>query len=312
MLYTEQAVVRHLESWCRDHLGKHDSPEYAAYHAAFARHLATKRDEQLTAHSNRGLFGMSQAGGCIRAQGFRRDGIEGEPPHGDERMTWEVGHLLECATLAILEVSGFQLQSVQEPISWGPFASAVDGVLADGPVPLPYPVVVSVKTASYKSSSPPRGKMPAKRYGFAGLPLDGIYKSKPEWFVQAQLEMAATGLKHTLVVVIAKDMIAAFREDAIFRESGSLTWYAELVTADLSVSEATAQWYELATGDTDRQVGESAPPLALRAPGEYVRLPAPGDTASGWGGPNKEATGRFNPCFSCAYATRCWGMGHGE
>ncbi len=39
--------------------------------------------------------------------------------------------------------------------------------------------------------------------------------------------------------------------------------------------------------------------------GQYKRLVDPGDTKNGWGGPNREVTGTFNPCFGCDFAKAC-------
>lgn len=304
MIYTETSVTRYLTRWCADHLGKHDSPQYSAYMEHFQRYLDLKREEQGEAHSNGGRFGMSSAAGCLRANALKRAGVKGKPLDGDSAVTFEIGHLLECMALAVLSASGFTVTRVQETIRLDPaFQSAMDGVLEAGPVNLPYPVILSVKTASYKSSSPPRGKNPAKRYGFAQLPLDGIRRAQPSWYVQGQLEMAATGIGHAFVLVLAKDMIAAFRGDSVFENSGSLSWYAELLKADRDLAEGM-----------NRSVGQylsARPETAIpvlpvlnddpKSKFYVVRLPRPGDVESGWKGPNQEATGSFNPCFGCQY-----------
>lgn len=311
MIFTETAIIRYLEAWCKDHLGHHDSPEYARYHARFQEHLARKREEQAREHSNGGLFGMSGAAGCLRANALKRARVEGKPMEGDTLVTFEIGHLLECMTLAVLDASGFKVEDPQRAVELGGvFRSAVDGVLTAGPVALPYPLLVSAKTNSYKSSSPPRGNAPAKRYGFAALPLDGVRKAQPSWWVQSQLEMAATGYTHSLVLVVAKDMIAAFRGDSVFTASGSLSWYAEVIPAEptKAESEADPSWLKLEgqyghaltlldQGADPRRV----PPVVYQPGNGFIVLPAPGDFASGWKGPNQQVTGTFNPCFGCQY-----------
>ena len=303
-LYAETATVRHLEAWCRDHLGHHDSPEYTRYHARFQEHLTRKREEQAREHSNGGLFGMSGAAGCLRANALKRARAEGKPMEGDTLVTFEIGHLLECMTLAVLDASGFKVEDPQRPVELGGvFRSAVDGIVTAGPVALPYPVVLSVKTASYKSSSPPRGNAPAKRYGFAALPLDGVRKAQPSWWVQSQLEMAATGFERSLVVAIAKDMIAAFRGDSVFTASGSLSWYAELIPAEPMSAGYLDRRYRDAKAllDDGGLWPQQIPPVVYQPDRGFVVLPAPGDVSKGWGGPNKEATGTFSPCFGCQY-----------
>lgn len=311
MLYTETSVTRHLTRWCAEHLGKHDSPEYQAYMRHFEAYLQVKRLEQSAPHDNAGRFGMSGAAGCLRANALKRAGVKGKPIDGDSAVTFEIGHLLECMALAVLKASGFNVTRVQETIRLDPaFQSAMDGVLEAGPVHLPYPVILSVKTASYKSSSPPRGKNPAKRYGFAQLPLDGIRKAQPSWYVQSQLEMDATGIGHALVVTIAKDMIAAFRGDSVFESSGSLSWYSELLRADGLTADSVARPHRTALENIGENMrADEVPPLVFRSETMegggtafgWLKLPAPGDVESGWGGENKFATGLFNPCFGCQY-----------
>lgn len=292
-LYTETSVTRHLQSWCAAN-GKHDSPGLAAYHAHFDRLLAAKRAEQRRPHDNQGLFGMASSGGCLRAQALKRAKIAGRPLDGDSIQTYEIGHLVEVMAGAVLLASGFDLIRSQEAIRLEPaFASAIDGVLSGGPVALPYPLLLSIKSSSYKSSQPPRGNSPAKRYGFAGLMLDGLRRAEPTWYLQSQLEMAATGLAHSLVLVVAKDMIAAFKGDSIFKENGSLTFYAELIPAVPASIAMLREAYEAvlaAQGDPSQVL-----PIYFSGKDGPVELPNPGE-GGGWGGPNQAATGRFNPC----------------
>lgn len=314
MMYTETSVTRYLERWAQEHLGDHASSVYRKYHEAFARHLLTKRAEQAEEHSNAGRFGMAKAGGCLRATAMAWAGVPKAPLSGSTQATFEVGHLLECMTLAILEASGFVLRGTQVVCDLPPaHYSYADGVLLSGPVELPYPLVLSVKTQGYKTSGRTRDGW--KRYGFAALPLDGIRKGQHDWFVQSQLEMAALDLRHALVLVVAKDMVKAMEADPIMQESGSLTFYAELLAREegferpyqemagevLSVLSATLS----AAGPEEAQrVAVAAHPIVSR-PGRFVTLPAPGDVASGWGGENQKACGDFNRCNGCVYTERC-------
>lgn len=297
MIYTETATVRHLESWCLMHFGRHDSAEYAHYRARFVEHLKRKHEEQSRPHSNNGLFGMSQAAGCLRANALRRAGVKGRPTPGDTRVTWEIGHIVECMALAILDASGFEVEDPQRRVQLaGTFDSAVDGILMDGPVFLPYPLVLSVKSSSYKSSSPPRGNTPAKRYGFAGLLLDGVRKAEPKWWTQSQLEMAGTGFAHSLILVVAKDMIAAFRGDSVFASSGSLSFYAELIPAE-PVPKVEGQ-YKNVLGLLDEGARPQDAPPAIYSPDRgFIVLPTPGVVTAKWtSNPNADAVGSFNPC----------------
>lgn len=309
-IFTERSITTFLSDWCSREFASHDSPGRKRYEKEFQALLDLKRAEQRTQHSNGGRFGMSSAGGCLRAAAYKRAGVKGEPEGGDTLVTWEIGHLLEIMGGAILTAAGFKVTRRQETIWLDPaFQSAIDGVLEDGPVPLPYPLLLSLKTNSYKSSQPPRGNSPAKRYGFAGLPLDGIAAAQPGWNIQAQLEMAATGMEHELVLVIAKDMIAAFKSDPIFNASGSLSFYAEVLLREHSESiDATPLPTDTIVAAysavMDREPSWVLPIYFTGANGP-VTLPSPGDVESGWKGHNQVATGRFNPCFSCGYASIC-------
>jgi hypothetical protein len=326
MIHTEKAVVAHLKGWAREHLGRHDSPEYHRYHQAFAELLAAKRSEQQAEHDNQGAFGMASAAGCMRAMAFKRAG-EKQEFSGDELATWEIGHLVECMTLALLQVSGFTVQTHNVPGIWqsGPIRpdpglprgstqivaslppahhSYTDGILRGGPIALPYPLALSIKSASYKSSG--RQGSTWKRYGFAALPLDGIHRAQPSWWLQSQLEMEGLGLAHALVIAAAKDMIKAFDGDSVFQESGSLTWYAEVVPKEAGIAPSVAAGYERILSTAPMVV----PPVVVHPHPEkwFVKLPAPGDVSNGWRGPNAEATGTFGPCFGCGFAEKCRGV----
>lgn len=322
MIHTETAVTRYLERFAQEHLGDHSSTAYLRYHELFAGHLLTKRAEQSEAHSNNGRMGMSKAGGCLRASAFSWIGAKGDPFSGSTRVTFEVGHLLECMTLALLEASGFELQGTQVVCDLPPaHYSYTDGVLLSGPVALPYPLALSVKTAGMKMSGKNRDGS-FKRYGFCALPLDGVYQGQHDWYVQSQLEMAALGLQHSLVLVVAKDTVKTMESDPIMQESGSLSFYAEVLARvpDFEkpyqesggevltlLRERMAEVFSFGSDPEELvRAALSVLPVCSR-PGRFVQLPAPGDTASGWGGPNQKARGDFNTCHGCGYSALCRG-----
>lgn len=302
MIYTETSVTKHLEAFCRDHLGRHDSPLYWKYHDLHADLLREKRAEQREEHSNGAGFGMSKAGDCMRAAAFKRAGIAGAEPSGSERATWEIGHSMEVMALALLMASGFEVTDRQARVRVGPFESAIDGVVRSGPVPLPYPLILSVKSSGYKMGGFAKGRK-VERRGFAALPLDGI-ASQATWYAQSQLEMHAwnPGWK-TLFLVVAKDMIKAFEGDEVMQASGSLTFYAEVVAHDSVTAPGLVQQYDDVL-DTEPHMVPARTFRAKPRP-EMVTLPEPGDVASGWGGVNREATGTFNPCRGCGFAAIC-------
>ena len=300
-MHGHEPLIRHLQTWCRDNLPG-GSPGRHALHEAWGRHFDAKLAEMEGEHDNAGLFGMSGAAGCLRANALRRARVPGEPIGGDDRVTFEIGHALESFSLAVLEASGFTLAGSQLRAEIpGVMCSAADGALSAGPVDLPYPVLVSVKTASYKQG----GK--GKRRGFAALPLDGIAQEHPTWSAQAQLEMIALPeFKNTLFLVIAKDMIKAYEGDPLLP---SLSWYAELVPARPDSVEQIVKAHRIVIEQADIPP-LVVPPITFWPEGsgfKGIRLPDPGNVKDKWGGENQSATGRYNPCFSCSYAALCRG-----
>jgi hypothetical protein len=287
-------ITRELANWWTTYGGRHDSPEWAAYLADMRSLLATKHDELTSEHHNEGRFGMSKAAGCTRAATLKALGAEPEPFDGDTLVTFHIGHMMECLAIATLRACGYNIDSSQERVRLDPFmSSAFDGVIEDIGVDLPgpLPALLSVKSAGYKGSSQSRGKW--LRRGFAALPFDGIYKGNFSAWCQSQAEMHASGIPRTLVTVVAKDIVKAFQGDPYMQESGSLSFYCELVPV---WSEA---WGNVAAG----KAGSAY--FFNPTSGTYARLPKPGDTASGWGGPNQQATGTFSPCFGCDLVKAC-------
>lgn len=303
-LFTETALVAHLKGWCGEHLGRHDSQQYLKYQEIFKRRLADKHDEQQAEHSNNGRFGMSGAASCLRATAAKWARVPGVEFSGDDRATFEIGHVLEVMALAVLEASGFAVSDAQVACDLPPaYSSHADAVVAAGPVPLPYPLALSVKTASYKMSGRTRDGF--KRHGFCALPLDGVQCGQSSWYLQLQLELAALKLAYGLVLVVAKDLVKTMENDPIMQQSGSLSFYAEIIPADPrlateAVAGAGVALDVLRQGRDPHQV----PPIVYRERG-FLALPAPGDAASGWGGENQKATGDWNPCYACAYADWC-------
>ena len=299
-------ITKELANWWAAYGGRHDSPEWGAYLADFRSLLATKHDELTSEHHNEGRFGMSKAAGCTRAATLKALGAEPEPFDGDTLVTFHIGHMMECLAIATLRACGYNIDSSQERVRLDPFmSSAFDGVIEDIGVDLPgpLPALLSVKSAGYKGSSQSRGKW--LRRGFAALPFDGIYKGNFSAWCQSQAEMHASGISRTLVVVVAKDIVKAFQGDPYMQESGSLTFYCELIEYDQQWCETQLLpvWSE-AWDNT--LVGKAGPAYFFNPNlGIYARLPKPGDSGVGWGGPNQAATSTFNPCGGCDLATAC-------
>lgn len=292
-------IAAEMEAWCKDHFGQHDDPAFQRYLSEFTSLLATKHGELLAEHSNDGRFGMSGAGGCTRKAGLKLLGHKPEPFSGSTLATFHIGHLVEVMTVSILRAMGYTIDGTQEPVRIDPFMHSYhDGVLTGGQFTAP--VVLSVKSTGYKKSGQQRGKF--IRQGFPALPFDGIRKSQPSWWVQAQAEMHGSGIPQALVVVVAKDMVKAMEADPYMQESGSLTFYAELIDLDDA-------WCELellpvwSSAWKDVQAGFGPLPYVYNPQTDgYARLPRPGGQQ--WDD-NREATGSYNVCNYCDLVLPC-------
>jgi len=268
--------------------------------------LRAKHIEQSSEHSNGGRFGMSKAGGCTRAATLKLLGHEAEPVSGSTRVTFEIGHQVEVMALAMLRAMGFTIPETQEPVTLDPFMrSASDGLLTDGPdLDIPYPAILSVKSAAYKMSGQQKGRW--VRRGITELPFDGVRKAQPSWWAQLQAEMHGSGRRYGLLLAVSKDIVKAFEKDPYMGEggNGSLTFYAELIEYDplFCETQLLPVWTEAWARVNE---GRASAPYYLGPQSTYVRLPVAGDTASGWGGPNREATSTFNPCGGCEMSAAC-------
>ncbi|MDE2104174.1 MAG: hypothetical protein KGL39_43455 [Patescibacteria group bacterium] len=295
-------LAREMDEWCTQHLRSHDDPAYRSFLDHFAEGLRVKHDELRAAHDNQGRFGMSKAGGCTRVGGLKLLGYEAEPFSGSSLVTFEIGHHLEVMALAILRAMDKQVEGVQEPVTIDPMMlSFSDGILAndDGTRS-----VLSIKSTGYKFSAFRSGKW--IRQGFTALPFEGIRMANPGWWAQAQAEMHGAGLARTTFVVVAKDIVKAFERDPYMQESGSLSWYCEDVEYDPLFCETklVPVWEEVWDAVTR---GSQRIPAYYYNPyvHDYVGLPRLADGENGWGGPNKEATGTFNPCGGCDMLAAC-------
>lgn len=308
-MYTH-GLTGQLESWWACHAARHDDPQWLAYCRDYQQFIATKSLELMSEHSNHDedgekRFGMSKAGGCTRQASLKLLGYEEEPFSGSTYVTFQTGHLLEGYAICTLRQLGYNVGvGAQERVALDPFfSSASDGVIEDfdglGRV------VLSVKTAGYKASSYSGEKRKPVRRGFPELPFEGVRKSQPSWYAQLQAEMAGHGVKHGLVVVVAKDTIKAFEGDPYME---SLAFYAELIERDDAFIEGSLiptwerQW-------ADAKAGRAGAAMVLRGDTlEYVRLPelaSNGSATSIWGGPNQAATGTFSPCGACPMKAAC-------
>lgn len=285
----------------------------AEYWRIFAELLPVKLAELAGEHKNEGprgekRFGMSGAGSCVRKATLKYLGHEGEPLDADTRMTWDLGHLVEIMAVATLRGVGYTLLGAQTPVYLDPFMhSASDEVIIgapEGAAIQTFPTIVSVKSTAYKMSGK-RGSTFTRR-GFTELPFEGVRKAQPTAWAQLQAELQASGTRDALVVYVAKDVVKVFKDDPYMRESGSLVFYTEAVEHDevFCQKELIPIWSQAWDAVTD---GRPSTAWYLRGDtSQYVRLPKPADTGAGWGGPNQQAVGTFNPCGApCELADAC-------
>jgi hypothetical protein len=344
-LATHRPVTQALETFAREHLGNHESPLFRKQQEIFLARLQEKQAEWLVPHDNEGAYGMSGAGSCLLKQDLSRDGVKGTPVPGWTKTTWHLGHLIEVITVSILETLGCVIEGTQAPVRTyradGSLlhSSKVDGIIVSAPAELqiPVPIILSVKSTAYKMAAFVKGGN-QKRKGFAALPF-GVKSEEPSWYMQAQLEMHGAGEwrqkcidaralslgwvpkrwdgttpQQVLLVAVAKDVIAAYSQDEILQDAGSMAFHAEILKYEPHIATQLVN---------ARQVFDhiACVPVPDGLGVGFVRLPDPGSPGgqntkgfSIWGGPNQGATGTFNPCGMCEFKAHCaatYGKGAG-
>jgi hypothetical protein len=295
-------LAKEAEKWFFDHGGKHSDPAWLNFLSDFSYLSKRKVDEHTREHSNAGRFGMSKAGGCTRAQALKLMGEVPEPFSGSTRVTFQIGHMIEVLGLATLRALGLALSaSTEDEVQWeariDPFMlSYSDGVILPNEK-WPVRTIVSIKSAGMKMSG--RTKDGWKRYGFAQYPMDGLRRTNPNYWAQLQAEMLGTETRQALFFLVAKDMIAAMKEDPILAEqNGSLSFYAEVVEIDEKFcNEELVPLWSKVWG----QVKSKTDPIArvLSRDGGYVTL----NPFDGKG--NKERTSLYNVCDYCDLRQPC-------
>jgi len=318
-LATHQPVTRALEAFAREHLGNHESPLFRKQQEIFLTRLQEKQVEWLSPHDNEGAYGMSGAGSCLLKQDLSRDGVKGTPVEGWTHMTWHHGHIVEVEVVSILEALGCVIEGTQAPVRTyradGSLlhSSKVDGIIVSAPADLqiPTPIILSVKSTAYKMAAFIKGGN-QKRKGFAALPF-GIKGEEPSWYMQAQLEMHGSDpqeegysrIDRVLLVAVAKDVVAAYSQDEILQDAGSMAFHAEILKYEPHIATQLVNARE-----TFDHLAAVPVPDGLGV--GFVRLPEPGSPGgqntkgfSIWGGPNQAATGTFNPCGMCEFKAHC-------
>ena len=304
-------ITEDLSNWWAAYGANHSSAEWQTYVKHLADLVAVKCKEISEAHSNDGRFGMSGSGGCTRRSALKMLGFPEEPFDSDTLVTFHIGHLLESVPIATLRAMGYTVGGLQEPVKVGDYMqSYTDGIITAGPRDLPYPICLSIKTAGYKMSYWSQDAKKIRRNGFAALPFEGVKEGHPTWYAQSQMEMLGTGNTHSLVVVIAKDIVQAFKGDEYMK---SLSFYAEMIEADPKQQRLiSGVWEKMWNKAKEKPEADDIPAYCYHK-NNYVEIPEPGSAGgegkrgwSLWGGPNKEVL-PFNICGNCAFRAVCAG-----
>lgn len=312
-MYTHP-LTKDINDWWGAYGSNTSSAEWQTYIKHLADLIGVKCREISEAHSNDGRFGMSGAGGCTRRAVLKLCGYPEAPFDADTLATFHIGHLLESVPIATLRAMGYTVGGLQEAVKVDDFMqSYTDGIITAGPrKDIPYPVCLSVKTAGYKMSfyNPAKGKI--VRNGFPALPFEGVRNAQPSWYAQSQAEMLGTGHAASMVVVIAKDIIQAFKGDEYMQ---SLSFYAELVKAD---KEQQAKLHDVWSGAwkcaaVKPSEVEDIPASYYHKVTGHTEIPDPGSPGgegkrgfSMWKGANAEVF-PFNPCANCGFRKVCAG-----
>lgn len=298
MSFGYRTLTRALESFWKDHGGNDKSDLWVnKYLPRYGELVTEKRRELSEEHSNGGRFGLSKIGGCIRAAALKWLGEKGEDFTGSTLATFFIGHSTEAMALATIEAAGFPVYDTQRTITIDPFAqSALDAMTEiegeAGPL--------SIKSTGYKMGGWDWRKKKWVRRGFGALVFEGTRNESPGYWAQSQAEMYATKSNTAYILFVAKDMIAAFKDDPTMtgpNGNGSLTFYTEKFyydkrwTEDVMLPTWNRAWDTVQRGD----LPDGA---FLLKTGEYARL-SPLRTEE-----NKRAVG-FDVCSYCAFADAC-------
>lgn len=307
-------IARQMEDWWKKHADIHDDPQWLEWLSVFKVLLDKKfiewSEEHDNSHDGQKLFGMSGTGGCVRKASLKLLGYKPERDSGSTYFTFWLGHAVEIAALATLQLVGYPLLDTQkklvleselngkvEPV----MRSASDGIISI----LGKPTPVSVKSAAYKMSGQMKGKW--IRRGFAEYPFAGVRSSNQSAYVQLQMEMYAGGYQQGLILIASKDIVKAFENDEYLgkKGNGSLTFYTEIVKPETEITEPVIKEFTEALSNVRN--GKAHPALYLQKDTyKYIELQKAHYTPSNiWGGPNKELTGTFNPCGGCELREAC-------
>jgi hypothetical protein len=297
-------IAAQAEQWWAEHGGVHDSPQWRAFLADFAQLLPAKLYEQEQPHDNKERFGMSKAGGCTRAAVLKLQKADAVPFSGSTRVTFWHGHMAEVMAIATLRALGYGVAPTDQngeqfPVSIDPFMHSY----TDGYISLDRRMLLSVKSTGYKMSGFDRKSSSWRRFGFSQFPADGVKKTNPGYWAQAQAEihsevLRGSDVRSSLFFLVAKDIIKKMEGDPMMQRNGSMSFYAEVIEYDeaFCASQLLPTWAEAWEAHNAGALPEAK---VISVDGEYVTLD-PRDSKG-----NKARVGTFDHCSYCDLFDAC-------
>lgn len=305
-------LASQLENFWKEHFQNPNSDKWKEWVDKYREYLALKSVEISESHKNENqdglkVIGMAKSGGCTKEVLLRYAGAKPDKPFtGASQFTFWIGHSVETAVLATLDVLGYK-PDVQTRVysKSGLRATASDAIIEY----LGKPTVCSIKSTAYKMSGGKRDPKTKKysfiRRGFASLPFEGIKQSEYHWYTQLQQEMYALDLEDGIIIVAAKDVVKAYENDEYMTMNGSLVFYAEHFKLDRFIAKKIDDFWNKKFSNF-LETGEFGNAEYLTKNGTWVTLKEGEYIPDNiWGGENQKTTGTFNPCGGCIFALSC-------
>jgi hypothetical protein len=149
----------------------------------------------------RDYLGGSEIGDlCERRVAFKWHKAKRKPVGGRGLRRFRMGHIHEHETARWLKLAGFKLKGEQLRFHLvdGKFSGGVDGVLLDGPLALPYPLLWENKIM--------------KAVYWRECKRGGVELTNPEYFAQTQIYMRQFDLSHCLFTALNTDTSELYPE----------------------------------------------------------------------------------------------------
>ncbi|MDR3327421.1 MAG: YqaJ viral recombinase family protein [Prevotellaceae bacterium] len=209
-----------------------EEQELVAAKSTFSEDLNKVLDSAFNAAELRNYLGASSLGDvCVRRLQYQRLGIQPDTPlSGKQQRIFELGHILEDVVANWLRQAGFALEtldpSTQKQFEFqqanGQIKGHVDGIIRNGPVTLPYPLLWECKTM--------------KSALWRDFMKNGLEISHQHYFVQVQLYMAYLNLGNCLLTALNKDT-AELHHELIPFNAGIASKYSDRAVQILKATE---------------------------------------------------------------------------